>query len=307
MPGRSLIDLDDCSVDELNAILDRAASFKLHSPPRSLEATTVVNLFFEASTRTFASFNMAQQRLGAHIISINPSVSSFVKGETVQDTAITLSAMGVDMAVVRHAESGFVEQFASAFDGSVINAGDGAHAHPTQALLDLLTMREEFGRLDGLSVLIVGDVLHSRVARSNALGLRMLGADVTYCGPRSLVPDELASAGVTVAHDLDRLLPRADVVMLLRVQRERFGPALVPTQDEYAATYRVDERRLGLLQRHAIVMHPGPYNRGIELTDDVTVSDRWRYREQVRNGVFVRMAVLEFLARSVAAPKAAAG
>jgi aspartate carbamoyltransferase catalytic subunit len=296
MPGRSLIDLDQLTVAELSALLDRAASFKTRTPPRSLEGTTVVNLFFEPSTRTFASFCMAQQRLGAHVISINPTVSSHVKGETIADTAITLCAMGVDMAVVRHAEAGFVEQFAAAFDGSVVNAGDGAHAHPTQGLLDLLTMRDEFGRIDGLSVLIVGDVLHSRVARSNAIGLRMLGADVTYCGPPSLVPAELARDGVQVGSDLDALLPRADVVMLLRVQRERLGAALVPSEAEYAASFRVDAKRLASLQRHAIVMHPGPYNRGMELTDDVTAFERWRYRDQVRNGVYVRMAVLEFLA-----------
>lgn len=296
MPGRSLIDLDQLSAAELTALLDRADTFKTQAAPRSLDGKTVVNLFFEPSTRTFASFNMAQQRLGAHVISINPSVSSFVKGETIQDTAITLSAMGVDMAVVRHADPGFVEQFASAFDGSVINAGDGAHAHPTQGLLDLLTMRDEFGRIDGLNVLIVGDVVHSRVARSNAIGLRKLGADVIYCGPPSLVPKELAYEGVRVDTDLDALLPRADVVMLLRVQRERFGPALVPAEEEYAASFRVDGKRLATLQRHAIVMHPGPYNRGMELTDEVTGFERWRYREQVRNGVYVRMAVLEFLA-----------
>jgi aspartate carbamoyltransferase catalytic subunit len=293
MPGRSLVDLDEFCAAELLSLLDLAAEFKLHPPPAALRGVTVVNLFFEPSTRTFVSFCMAEAALGAQIVSLNPTVSSVVKGETIEDTAATLSAMGVGGIVTRHSQPGFPAALAAAFDGFVVNAGDGAHAHPTQALLDMLTMREEFGRIAGLRVAIVGDVLHSRVARSNALGLRALGAEVIYAGPRTLLPPGLAAGGIRVEYDLDAILPELDAIMMLRVQRERFGQGETPRSEEYAAAYRLDARRLGLLAPHAIVMHPGPYNRGFELTDDVIASPRWRYPQQVRNGVFARMAVLD--------------
>jgi aspartate carbamoyltransferase catalytic subunit len=299
MPGRSLVDLDSLSVAELSYLLDTAAAYKIHPPPQSLTGRAVVNLFFEPSTRTFVSFSMAEAALGAHVISLNPSISSFVKGETIADTAQTLAAMGVSIVVTRHSEPGFVATFADAFEGNVVNAGDGAHAHPTQALLDMLTMRDVFGRIAGLKVAIVGDVLHSRVARSNAVGLRMLGADVTYCGPATVVPDGFSASGVRVVRNLDELLPEVDVVMLLRVQRERFGDAIFPATSEYSDAYRLDGRRLALMRDGAIVMHPGPFNRGVELTDEVTHSPRWHYPQQVRNGVFVRMAVLDFLAHGM--------
>src|SRR5271165_3477699 len=212
MRGRSLVDLDSLTHDELYSLLDRAAEYRQKPPGELLRGTGVVNLFFEASTRTYASFTLAEQRLGAHIVSLNPTISSFTKGEALEDAATTLAAMGIRIIVTRHGTSGFPALLASYFDGHVINAGDGAHAHPTQALLDLLTMRDVFGRIDGLRVAIVGDVVHSRVARSNAVGLGMIGAQTIYVGPRTLVPDGLAGVNIAIERDLDAILPEVDVV-----------------------------------------------------------------------------------------------
>ncbi len=216
------------------------------------------------------------------------------KGETIEDTAITLGAMGVSVLVIRHPTPGFPQSVASSFDGHVINAGDGGHAHPTQALLDIYTLIEEFGELSGRRVAIVGDVLHSRVAHSTMRGLVRLGAQVVLVGPESFLPGDYAVNGISVERDFDAILPTVDAVVLLRIQRERF--AEMPISDrEYVAAYRLDERRLASMRKEAIVMHPGPYNRGMELDDCVLTFAGWRYARQVHHGVAVRMAVLDLL------------
>jgi aspartate carbamoyltransferase catalytic subunit len=296
MSKRSLLDLDDFSAAELTSLLDRAERYQAQPPTRKeLAGLCVLNLFFEASTRTFVSFTIAEQRLGADVVALPPGSSSLGKGETIADTALTLAAMGVRVIVTRHPTSGFPARLAAAFDGHVVNAGDGSHAHPTQALLDLLTLRTEFGRIAGLRVAVVGDVLHSRVARSNIIGLRTLGAEVVLVGPRTLLPDAMAADGIAVTRDLDAVLPNVDAVMLLRIQHERIAAAALPALEDYARNYRLDATRLSKLRPHAIVMHPGPYNRGVELSEDVLAFERWRYAAQVAWGVNVRMAVLEFL------------
>jgi aspartate carbamoyltransferase catalytic subunit len=293
---RSLIDINDISRDEILYVLNRAASFKEAAPSRELLAgVAVLNLFFEASTRTATSFTLAEQRVGADVISFAPGTSSLGKGETIADTAITLRGIGIRVIVVRHPESGFPSRLAEAFDGNVINAGDGQHAHPTQALLDLMTLRTEFGRFEGLRVAIVGDILHSRVARSNIVGMKQLGIDVTLVGPPTLLPEAFESEGVRIERDLDSVLSNVDAVMMLRIQRERITTSLLPALDDYTRNYQLNRSRLRNLRTDAVILHPGPYNRGIELTDDVLDDPRSRYVAQVGNGVFVRMAVLDFL------------
>jgi len=293
---RSLLDVDDLTSDELVGVLDRAVAFRETLPPRDLLAgVPVLNLFFEASTRTATSFTLAEQRVGADVISFAPGASSLGKGETIADTALTLRGIGVRVIVVRHPESGFARRLADAFDGHVVNAGDGTHAHPTQALLDLMTLRQEFGRFAGLRVAIVGDILHSRVARSNIVGMRALGVDVTLVGPATLLPKELAASGVRIERDLDAVLPRLDAVMMLRIQRERITGGLLPALEDYTQRYQLNRARLRSLRHDAVILHPGPYNRGVELTDEVLDDPRSRYVAQVHNGVFVRMAVLDLL------------
>jgi len=301
MLRRSLLDLDGLAPGELSALLDCAERFGASPPPRHLlRGVCVVNLFFEPSTRTYTSFAIAEQLVGADVVALPPGSSSLGKGETIADTAVTLAAMNVRVIVTRHPESGFPYRLAESFDGHVINAGDGRHAHPTQALLDLLTLRTEFGRIEGLRVALVGDIMHSRVARSNVIGLRALGADVTLVGPPTLLPAAMERDGTRIARDLDSVLPDVDAVMLLRIQRERIAAAVLPRLDDYARNYRMDARRLALLAPHAVVMHPGPYNRGVELTEDVLAFRGWRYAQQVAHGVSVRMAVLDFVVNGVA-------
>ena len=296
MPARSLLDVDDLTPAELVAVLDRAVGFRDALPPRDLLAgVPVLNLFFEASTRTATSFTLAEQRVGADVISFAPGTSSLGKGETIADTALTLYGIGVRVIVVRHAESGFARRLADVFDGHVINAGDGTHAHPTQALLDLMTLRQEFERFEGLRVAIVGDILHSRVARSNIVGMRALGIDVILVGPPTLLPREFAAGGVRIERDFDAVLPSVDAVMMLRIQRERISGGLLSSLDDYTQRYQLNRARLRALSHRAAILHPGPYNRGVELTDDVLEDSRSRYVAQVHNGVFVRMAVLDLL------------
>jgi len=300
---RSLLDVDDLTPEEIARVLDRAVGFREALPSRDLLAgVPVLNLFFEASTRTATSFTLAEQRVGADIISFAPGASSLGKGETIADTALTLRGIGVRVIVVRHPESGFARRLADAFDGHVINAGDGTHAHPTQALLDLMTLRQEFGRFEGLRVAIVGDILHSRVARSNIVGMRALGIDVTLVGPPTLLPDAFAELGVRVERDLDALLPQLDAVMMLRIQRERISAGLLPALEDYTQRFQLNRARLRQLPDDAVILHPGPYNRGVELTDDVLDDPRSRYVAQVHNGVFVRMAVLDLLVNGAAVP-----
>ena len=284
------------TAEELRSLADRPIK-KLPA----LRGRTVVNLFFEDSTRTRISFEAAAKRLSADVINFSAKGSSLSKGESLKDTALTLEAMGADAVVVRHWASGAPHLLANAgwSRSSVVNAGDGTHEHPTQALLDAFTMwrhlAKDGGGLDGRRVAIVGDVLHSRVARSNALLLRTLGAEVTLVAPPTLFPVGVEGWPVETSYDLDAVLPKADVVMMLRVQRERMNASFFPTAREYSRRYGLDGRRMRQLQDHTIVMHPGPMVRGMEITADVADSDRSVIVEQVTNGVAVRMAVLYLL------------
>ncbi|GAB1641649.1 aspartate carbamoyltransferase catalytic subunit [Krasilnikovia sp. MM14-A1259] len=297
---RSAADLDAATA---TLILDTAAEMaalagrEVKKLP-TLRGRTVVNLFYEDSTRTRISFEAAAKRLSADVINFSAKGSSVSKGESLKDTALTLQAMGADAVVIRHSASGAPHRLANWIDGSVVNAGDGTHEHPTQALLDAYTMRARLGRLAGLHVVIVGDVLHSRVARSNTLLLSTLGAKVTLVGPPTLIPLDIAAAlapGTEVSYDLDAVLPTADVVMMLRVQTERMQDSFFPSAREYSRRYGLDAARMHRLGEHAIVMHPGPMNRGMEITPAVADSPRSTIVEQVTNGVSVRMAVLYLL------------
>jgi aspartate carbamoyltransferase catalytic subunit len=290
--------MDQLSADDITRVLDTAESLQqVTSRPikklPTLRGRTVCNLFYEASTRTRISFELAAKRLSADVINFSAdSKSSVSKGEGFKDTAWTLEAMGVDAIIVRHGSSGAPHQLAKWVKASVINAGDGAHEHPTQALLDLFSIRERFKELEGLKVAIVGDVIHSRVARSNVKGLVTMGADVTLVGPPTLVPREAAAWGVTVTSDLDDVLPELDVCYLLRVQQERQSEQLFPSLREYAAQWGLDSRRLGLMKPDSLVMHPGPMNRGVEIAADVSESPRSIILDQVANGLAVRMSLL---------------
>jgi aspartate carbamoyltransferase catalytic subunit len=298
--NRHLLSAADLSRDDALLILDTAEELaQLADRPirklPTLRGRTVVNLFYEDSTRTRISFEAAAKRLSADVITFSAKGSSVAKGESLKDTALTLEAMGADAVVVRHSASGAPHRLAGWLGGSVVNAGDGAHEHPTQALLDAFTMRRRLGRLEGLRVVIVGDVLHSRVARSNVRLLRTLGADVTLVAPPTLLPVAVAGWPCEVGYDLDAALPKADVVMMLRVQQERMNAAYFPTVREYSRRYGLDSGRMATLPDHAIVMHPGPMNRGVEIGADVADSVRSTIVEQVTNGVSVRMAVLYLL------------
>jgi aspartate carbamoyltransferase catalytic subunit len=261
----------------------------------ALRGRTVVNLFYEDSTRTRISFEAAAKRLSADVINFSAKGSSVSKGESLKDTALTLQAMGADAVVIRHPASGAPHRLANWVEGSVVNAGDGTHEHPTQALLDAYTMRNRLKRLAGLNVTIVGDVLHSRVARSNVQLLHTLGAKVTLVAPPTLLPVGVGAWPAETSYDLDAVVPDSDVVMMLRVQRERMNQAYFPSEREYARRYGFDVPRMRRLPEHAIVMHPGPMNRGMEIAPEVADSPRSTIVEQVANGVSVRMAVLYLL------------
>jgi aspartate carbamoyltransferase catalytic subunit len=306
---RHLISAADLTRAEAITVLDTAAELASVAgrPIRklpTLRGRTVVNLFFEDSTRTRTSFEAAAKRLSADVINFSAKGSSVAKGESLKDTALTLEAMGTDAIVIRHPASGAPHRLASWVTGTVINAGDGTHEHPTQALLDAFTMRQRLGGflhagpdprgtgLDGLRVTIVGDVLHSRVARSNVLLLSTLGAEVTLVAPPTLMPHAVASWPCKISYDLDAELGKSDVVMMLRVQHERMTAAYFPSIREYRRRYGLDTGRMALLPEHAIVMHPGPMNRGVEIAAEVADSPRSTIVAQVGNGVTVRMAVL---------------
>jgi aspartate carbamoyltransferase catalytic subunit len=298
--NRHLLSAGDLSRDDALLLLDtaeelaRVADRPIKKLP-TLRGRTVVNLFFEDSTRTRTSFEVAAKRLSADVINFSAKGSSVSKGESLKDTALTLEAMGSDGVVVRHSASGAPHRLANWIRGSVVNAGDGTHEHPTQALLDAYTMRSRLGRVDGLQVTIVGDVLHSRVARSNVLLLDTLGAQTTLVAPPTLLPLGVDSWPATVSYDLDSVLPKCDVVMMLRVQRERMTDAFFPSAREYSRRYGLDAARMAALPDDAIVMHPGPMNRGVEIAAEVADSVRSTIVEQVANGVAVRMAVLYLL------------
>ncbi len=261
----------------------------------TLRGKTVVSLFYEDSTRTRLSFEAAAKRLSADTMNFSVSTSSVAKGESLRDTVQTIEAMGVDAIVVRHGSAGVPWRIAEWVDAAVINAGDGWHEHPTQALLDSYTIRQRLGSLEGKHIAIVGDIKHSRVARSDVLAYTMLGADVTLVAPPTLLPPSLDGWPVSVSHDLDAVLPKVDVVGLLRMQRERMTEALIPSLREYTTLFGLTARRVDLLAEHAIVMHPGPMNRGVEIAADVAELPRSVIVDQVRNGVAVRMAVLYLL------------
>jgi aspartate carbamoyltransferase catalytic subunit len=298
--NRHLISAGDLTRAEALLILDTAdelaqmAARPIKKLP-TLRGRTVVNLFFEDSTRTRISFEAAAKRLSADVINFSAKGSSVAKGESLKDTAMTLEAMGADAVVIRHSASGAPHRLAGWVKGSVVNAGDGSHEHPTQALLDAFTMRRRLGKLAGLRVAIVGDVLHSRVARSNVLLLSTLGAEVTLVGPPTLLPVAVGVWPCSVSYDLDAALPKSDVVMMLRVQQERMNAAYFPSVREYSRRYGLDAARMAMLPGHAVVMHPGPMNRGVEIAAEVADSARSTIVEQVANGVSVRMAVLYLL------------
>ena len=303
---RHLLSAADLSFDDATLVLDTAEELAQVSERTvkklpTLRGRTVVNLFFEDSTRTRTSFELAAKRLSADVINFSAKGSSVSKGETLKDTALTLEAMGSDAVVIRHSWSGAPANLARWVRGSVVNAGDGTHEHPTQALLDAFTMRKRLGRIEGLAVTIVGDVLHSRVARSNVLLLATLGADVTLVAPPTLLPVGVETWPASVSYDLDAVLPKSDVVMMLRVQRERMSPsgekatAYFPSAREYSRRYGLDVRRAQALADDAIVMHPGPMVRGMEIAPEVADGVRSTIVEQVANGVSVRMAVLYLL------------
>jgi aspartate carbamoyltransferase catalytic subunit len=293
---KHLLSAGDLDAGAATQILDIAAEMAAVSGREikklpTLRGRTVVNLFYEDSTRTRISFEAAAKRLSADVINFSAKGSSVAKGESLKDTAWTLQAMGADAVVIRHPASGAPHRLAHWVEGSVLNAGDGTHEHPTQALLDAYTIRQRMGRIDGLRVSIVGDVLHSRVARSNVLLLQTLGAEVTLVGPPTLIPPSLGESNF----DLDEVLPSSDVVMMLRVQRERMNDSYFPSAREYSRRYGLDGARLRRMPEHAIVMHPGPMNRGMEITPEVADSPRSTIVEQVTNGVSVRMACLYLL------------
>jgi len=303
--GDALLILD--TAEELASLADRPIK-KLPT----LRGRTVVNLFFEDSTRTRISFEAAAKRLSADVINFSAKGSSVAKGESLKDTALTLEAMGADAVVIRHGASGAAHRLAGWVRGSVVNAGDGTHEHPTQALLDAFTIRRRLkgaatrgAGLDGIRVTIVGDVLHSRVARSNVLLLSTLGAEVTLAAPPTLLPLAVDTWPCAVSYDLDSELPKSDVVMMLRVQQERMNAAYFPSVREYSRRYGLDTARMARLPEHAIVMHPGPMNRGVEIAADVADSARSTIVEQVANGVTTRMAVLYLLLGGTEFPEVA--
>ncbi len=298
---KDILDMASLSVDEIGLILDTSERMlEISRRPvkkvPTLRGQTIVLFFYEPSTRTRTSFDLAAKRLSADALSISAGGSSLVKGETLLDTARNLEAMNADVVVLRHSSSGAPHLLARHLKAGVINAGDGAHAHPTQSLLDLLTVRQAKGRIAGLRVAIVGDIAHSRVARSNVTGFAKMGAEVTVAGPPTMMPVGIERLGARVTHRLEAALEGADVVMMLRIQRERQEGRLFSTEREYAETFGLSEKRLRLAHPEAIVMHPGPINRGVEIDSALADGERSVILEQVANGVAVRMALLYLVA-----------
>ncbi|KPJ61643.1 MAG: aspartate carbamoyltransferase [Latescibacteria bacterium DG_63] len=297
---KDLLGLEDLTKQEIERILDTACSFQevLDRPiPKvpTLRGKTVANLFFEPSTRTRLSFELAEKRLSADTVNFTAAGSSLSKGESLKDTARNIEAMQIDMIVIRHQASGAPHFLARCLDCSVINGGDGRHEHPTQGLLDILTILEHKGRIEGLKVVILGDIAHSRVARSNIWGLSKLGARIVLCGPSTLMPVEIEKLGVEVTYDIDDALDGADVVNVLRIQLERQKRSFLPTLREYSRCFGVTRDRLSAAKDDVLVLHPGPINRGVEIAQDVADGPFSVILEQVSNGVAVRMAVLYLL------------
>ena len=294
---KHLLDIESLTAEELTTVLDTAREFKavgerdIKKVP-ALQGKTVVNFFVEPSTRTRVSFELSAKRLSADIINFSTDASSFQKGESLKDTARTLEALNADIIVIRHKAAGAPHFLARFLKAHVVNAGDGAHEHPTQALLDVFTIREKKGDIAGLNVTILGDILFSRVARSNLWALRKLGANVTLCGPSTLVPRVFEQMGCRVTYDLDDALANADVINLLRIQHERQRKTMFPSIDEYARLFGLNRARLAKAKPDALIMHPGPMNRGVEIESELADGDQAMILEQVTNGIAVRMAVL---------------
>ena len=299
--GKDLLGLEPLSGEQIRLILDTAEPFKEISERAikkvpTLRGKTIVNLFFEASTRTRVSFEFAEKRLSADTVNVASSGSSVAKGETLVDTARNLEAMRIDMVVIRHGASGAAKFLAERIESNVVNAGDGTHEHPTQGLLDMLTLRDHLGPLAGKRICICGDVLHSRVARSNIWGLKKVGAEVAVCGPRSLLPNAIESMGVTVFEHIEDAIQWADALNVLRLQLERMTAGYIPSQREYNRVFGVSRARLEQAPRDVLILHPGPMNRGVEIDSDVADGPQSVILDQVTNGVAVRMAVLYLLA-----------
>ena len=301
-PHRHLLGIEGLTAAELTTLLDMAdeavaVSRQVEKKRATLRGRTQINLFFEPSTRTQSSFEIAGKRLGADVMNMSVASSSVKKGETLIDTAMTLNAMRPDIIVVRHAQAGAVQLLSQKVACSVVNAGDGAHVHPTQALLDALTIRRNKGRIEGLIVAVCGDILHSRVARSNILALQCLGARVRCVAPTTLLPPAIERFGVEAHTDMKSGLKDADIIMMLRLQRERMSGSFIPSSKEYFRYWGLDEEKLAFARPDALVMHPGPMNRGVEISSEVADGGRSLIREQVEMGVAVRMAVLEAVAQ----------
>jgi aspartate carbamoyltransferase catalytic subunit len=298
--SRHLLGLDGMSREDIELILDTAVSFRevLDRPIKKvppLQGKTIANMFFENSTRTRLSFELAERRLSADVLGFAASTSSVSKGETLKDTARNIEAMKIDMVVIRHSAAGAPHYLSRVIESNVINAGDGWHEHPTQGLLDMFTIREKIGRLQDVHVCVLGDILHSRVARSNIYGLITMGARVTVCGPATLIPQEIRRLGVDVSYHLDEILPTVDVINVLRIQMERDAGRFFPSIREYHNLYGITRERLDRAGRMITVLHPGPINRDVEISADVADSEHSVILQQVLNGVAIRMAVLYLL------------
>ena len=301
MLGKDLLDIKELLAEDITLILDTAAGFKdvlgrdIKKVP-TLRGKTAVNLFFEPSTRTRTSFELAAKRLSTDVINFSVPTSSVVKGESLIDTALTVQALGADFIIIRHSSAGVPHLLARKLRASVINAGDGMNEHPTQALLDAFTIKEKKGKIEDLDIAIVGDIMHSRVAKSNIYSLTKLGAKIRLIGPPTLIPGEMKEIGVGVFHSMEEGLKDVDVVMMLRIQMERQGKGFFPSTEEYSKNWGLTSERLFLAKDDAIVMHPGPMNRGIEISSDIADGPRSVILEQVTNGLAVRMAVMYLLA-----------
>jgi aspartate carbamoyltransferase catalytic subunit len=304
---KHLLDIQSLSPEEIIFVLDTARAFKavgeraIKKVP-SLRGKTVVNLFVEPSTRTRISFELAAQRLTADVINFSADTSSLKKGETLKDTARNLEALNADVIIIRHSATGAPHFLSRVINASVVNAGDGAHEHPTQALLDLYTIREKKGRIDGLNVTILGDILYSRVARSNIWGLTKLGAKVTLCGPSTLVPKVFEQMGCRVTYNVQEAIAEADIIHLLRIQHERQRASMFPGLGEYTSLFSLNKSRLAMTKPDALIMHPGPINRGVEIDSEIADCGRSVILEQVTNGLAVRMAVLFLVTGGGSAP-----
>jgi len=303
----SLLGLESLEVQEIETILELAKEFKLHLenkelPSKNLKGKRIVNLFMEPSTRTRVAFEIAAKSLSADVISIASQSSSLTKGETLKDTAKNIQALGADAIVIRHASAGSPLFLSKTIPVPIINAGDGAHEHPSQALLDIFTLKEKLGSLSGKNIVILGDILFSRVARSNLWGLKKLGANVTFVGPSTLVPRDFEKLGANVSHNVNESLKKADAIMLLRIQHERQSTSHFPSLEEYTKVFGLNIDRSKLLKPNAIILHPGPINRGVEIDSSIADSKNSVILQQVTNGIAVRMAILYLCANKLTKP-----